>query len=138
MEYVTEGLSPLDPNYRAFAKIFEAFKVLVKLIFIWSGFFVYDIKANLHVLINWVDLAQFDKASGWAALIYLFKTGWFSPCVVERKTAQQIVTCNLAHTIEPSNWADQSVHVNLIQPLWKLYHALGGGGDVPTGITDDN
>ena len=38
VEYVTEGLSPLDPNYRAFAKIFEAFKVLV------SGFFVYDIK----------------------------------------------------------------------------------------------
>ena len=27
VEYVTEGLSPLDPNYRAFAKIFEAFKV---------------------------------------------------------------------------------------------------------------
>lgn len=27
MEYVTESLNPLDPNYRAFAKIFEAFKV---------------------------------------------------------------------------------------------------------------
>ena len=28
VEYVTESLNPLDPNYRAFAKIFEAFKVL--------------------------------------------------------------------------------------------------------------
>lgn len=27
IEYVTESISPLDPNYRAFAKIFEAFKV---------------------------------------------------------------------------------------------------------------
>lgn len=31
VEYVTESISPLDPNYRAFAKIFEAFKVLSNL-----------------------------------------------------------------------------------------------------------
>ena len=33
VEYVTESLNPLDPNYRAFAKIFEAFKVLSFLCF---------------------------------------------------------------------------------------------------------
>ena len=27
VEYVTESINPFDPNYRAFAKIFEAFKV---------------------------------------------------------------------------------------------------------------
>lgn len=33
VEYVTESLSPHDPNYRAFAKIFEAFKVTNSIVF---------------------------------------------------------------------------------------------------------
>ena len=32
----------------------------------------------------------------------------------EKKIGRQIVTCKLAHVIEPTNRADNSIHVNLI------------------------
>ena len=62
---MTESLNPLDPNYRAFAKIFEAFKV-------WSlvvSLFVITVKVLFILEVSWSPVPR--TCTGLAGMLRL-------------------------------------------------------------------
>ena len=97
---MTESLNPLDPNYRAFAKIFEAFKV-------WSSVVsLFVITVKVLFILELESCAQDMYRTSWHAATRTARTnfketGVMVSCVQDRQQLYMMMFCSHSGVLRP-------------------------------------